>query len=360
MLYLGIVVSGPDYQEAAAWAAATYIRRLNSPDALTVFLPEGEVEAELLKEHSRAFGFRVKRFNFSKVSPNKFTSQLKCQGFHHAVSRLANGDVLFLVDADTYCLGPIELGARITPSPPDEGRRRGSGRGGADQLALLSVARSSRGERDARGEVVSVIELTEHNGSKSSRSASDSKRGKGTADQIPLSPTLSPFVPHGERESRSVDRILNSIHQGSIALVPDIQDRHDEETTPADPWYLVPQERLAYVNSGVIAAGSASLGLFEKFRELSEQPAFLRGPFNDQKVINFALGRHFRDRLALLDERFNYIHRPGQFQRPPEGTVIGHCAGGAGWISYANGYRKRAHQKICESILEGTSWPFSG
>src|SRR5262249_46992000 len=135
-----------------------------------------------------------------------------------------------------------------------------------------------------------------------------------------------------------------------IGLAPDIEDHHSRN--PADPWYLPPAERLPYVNSGVILASKRAQGLFERFCELSGQEAFLRGPFNDQKVINFALGKYFRDKLFLLDKAFNDIGRAFSTR-----TIIGHFAGGAGYL--AKQPRKRAHQTACAGLVRGAEIPLT-
>jgi len=137
-------------------------------------------------------------------------------------------------------------------------------------------------------------------------------------------------------------KVKSAIRSGKIGLVPDIADHHSE--TPTDPWYLAPHERLPYVNSGVILTSKSALPLFKIFRELSERPDFLQGPFNDQKVINFALGKYFRDKLVLLDRVYNRIGEAFS-----EDTIIGHCAGGAGWLGTQK--RKVSHQNICAGLL---------
>jgi hypothetical protein len=138
-------------------------------------------------------------------------------------------------------------------------------------------------------------------------------------------------------------RVLHAIRLGSIGLVPDIEDRHSK--SPGDPWYLATEERLPYVNSGVILAAGRSLPLFREFRVLSERQEFLCGPFNDQKVINYAMGRNFRDRLVVLGRKYNWIG-------PPFGpsAMIAHYAGGAGWLPQQR--RKGRHAARCAQILE--------
>jgi hypothetical protein len=140
---------------------------------------------------------------------------------------------------------------------------------------------------------------------------------------------------------RSLARV---ILRGNIGLVPDIQDRHFKDVS--HPWYLNPVERKTYVNSGVILTAQAALGMFEVFLELSENPAIVRGDFNDQKVINFALGKGLGDRLVLLDRAYNAILRPF-----PAGTIIAHFAGGAGGL--AGHARREAHRTLCATVLYG-------
>jgi hypothetical protein len=245
---VAIIASGQPYQEAAAWAAATFGRYGAHANSVSVFLPENEMALDLLKIHSTKFGFSVKKFPFHPISEKKFTSQLKCQAYLFAVSQLREREPLFLVDADTCCFKPLT---------------------------------------------------------------------------VPL-------------------ELKSAIQSGKIGLVPDIADHHSQN--PADPWYLTPQERLTYVNSGVILASRDSLRLFEVFRKLSEQEPFLRGPFNDQKIINFALGKYFRNKLLLLDKAYNNIGF--EFSKK---TIIGHFAGGAGHLG--NQQRKHAHQAACAELL---------
>jgi len=136
--------------------------------------------------------------------------------------------------------------------------------------------------------------------------------------------------------------IEEEILKGNIGLAPDIEDRHFQKAT--DPWYLSAEERTTYVNSGVILASAASLDLFKSFQEFSERPLFLRLPFHDQTIINFALGKYFRSRLVLLNAIYNGI-------RPflSTGTVIHHFAGGAGYLG--SQARKAAHEKMCCGTL---------
>src|SRR6266446_2781123 len=103
MLRVAMIASGKDYQEAAAWAAPTYARQLPVAESVSVLVPEQEDAVELLKAHSEKFQFSIQRFPFCTVSKHKFTSQLKCQAFWFAVSQLQPGELLFIVDSDTYC-----------------------------------------------------------------------------------------------------------------------------------------------------------------------------------------------------------------------------------------------------------------
>ncbi len=245
---VSIIASGREYQEAAACAAPTYTRHLPWPEAVSVLVPRGEGLTDLLRAHSRRYGFSVARFPFRQISEHKFTSQLKCQAFLFAVQDLEDGEILFLVDADTFDLKPLALPIEV-------------------QVAI---------------------------------------RG------------------------------------GKIGLAPDIEDRHSR--VPTEPWYLAPAERAPYVNSGVIVASRKSLDMFRLFRRLSRQARFFRGPFNDQTVINYALGKHFRDRLELLDTNYNGIG-----SHLSQDTIIGHCAGGAGWLGRQP--RGLAHRSICPELL---------
>jgi hypothetical protein len=258
MLRVNIIASGNEYQEAAAWAAPTYTQQVSRPDLVSVLLPARQRLLPLLKSHSQEFGFRIGRFPFRLTSPHKFTSQLKCQAFWFAVSQLRKDDLLFLVDADTFCARPLRL------SPDIEAAIRG----------------------------------------------------------------------------------------GKVGLAQDIVDRHFQR--PTDPWYLAPKERAAYVNSGVILASRGSSTLFGTFLRLSKQRRFLHGPFNDQKVINFAMGKYFRDKLVVLDNTFNAISQHGS-----PATIIGHCAGGAGYFGNHGGGRKLVHRKLCADLLgrNGSSKP---
>jgi hypothetical protein len=140
--------------------------------------------------------------------------------------------------------------------------------------------------------------------------------------------------------------VLAVVQGGGIALAPDLIDRHI--VNPKDPCYLAPEERVSYVNSGVILAGKKSLSMFRKFRELSERPRFLRGQFNDQKVINYALGKYFKGRLALLGREYNHMR-----DHAGSGALIGHCTGGAGCLSRQP--RETVHRRICRALLSGTA-----
>jgi len=255
-LRVAIIACGQAYQEAAAWAACTFARPAADVDEVSVLLPEQETEIKALKIRSKSFCFSLQKFPFRPISEKKFTSQLKCQAYLFAVSQLNEGDLLFLVDADTCCLKPLVV-------PPD---------------------------------------------------------------------------------------VESAIRSGKIGLASDIADHHSRN--PADPWYLAPTERLTYVNSGVILVSRHAQGLFERFCELSQQEDFLRGPFNDQKVINFALGKYFRDKLLLLDKAFNDIGRAFSTR-----TMIGHFAGGAGYL--AKQPRKRAHQTACGVLVRGAEIPLT-
>jgi len=131
------------------------------------------------------------------------------------------------------------------------------------------------------------------------------------------------------------------LQAGRVGLVPDIQDGHFLD--PSVPWYLAPEERSVYVNSGVILASARARAFFECAQNLSFEPRFLIGPFHDQKVINYALGKHFPGLLLPLDRKLNNIG-------PVEGdTVIAHLAGGAGFLGLQQ--RRLDHEHMCLSVL---------
>jgi hypothetical protein len=81
------------------------------------------------------------------------------------------------------------------------------------------------------------------------------------------------------------------------------------------------------------------------FQNLSDEPLFLTGPFNDQKVINFALGKHFPGLLVPLDRKLNTMGPVCQK------TVIAHFAGGAG--NLAQHKRRHDHEQMCVTVLRG-------
>jgi hypothetical protein len=158
------------------------------------------------------------------------------------------------------------------------------------------------------------------------------------------------FVLFADADTCCLKRISIPIHiaqevaHGRIGMVADIEDRHFK--LPEDPWYLTEQERLTYVNSGVILASRKALPMFHRFRSLSEDERFLWGPFNDQKVINYALGKDYRDGLLLLDRKYNWIGPPFS-----PAAMIGHFAGGAGYLGEQR--RKISHHEWCEETKKG-------
>jgi len=134
------------------------------------------------------------------------------------------------------------------------------------------------------------------------------------------------------------------ILRGRVGMVPDIVDRHFQDAK--SPWYLAPNERSPYVNSGVIFAAATSLPFFAKVLRLSRQPRFLTGPFHDQKVINFAFGRHFPKLLLVMEDKFNTISESDRK------TVIAHFAGGAGFLGQQS--RAKDHLRKCSEALAHT------
>jgi hypothetical protein len=138
--------------------------------------------------------------------------------------------------------------------------------------------------------------------------------------------------------------IVDELRAGRIGLVPDVADRHEKNS--AVPWYLRPEEQRPYVNSGVILTSRKAFDVFSKFADLSAQPAFLQGPYHDQKVINYAIGKYFPDRLFLLERCFN-----GMKAYFDEDSVIWHCSGGVGKFGPNDRGRKAEHQRFCQRVL---------
>jgi hypothetical protein len=141
--------------------------------------------------------------------------------------------------------------------------------------------------------------------------------------------------------------VNKKILSGRIGLVPDIADRHFRD--PSATCYLAPEERSIYVNSGIIFASGQAQAFFARIRNLSEESRFLCGPLHDQKVINFALGKHFPGLLLPLDRKFNTIGTVC-----PE-TVIAHFAGGAGYLAQQE--RRHHHERMCLTVLSAWKRP---
>lgn len=249
MLKVFFIVTGHEYQMAAAWSAATFAMNAGSNAAVTVLLPQSENIIEVLRQHAADFRFEIKNFPFKPISEKKLTSQLKCQGFVAATQTLSDSDLALFADADTYCIKPVEFGVQMTLS------------------------------------------------------------------------------------------ILN----GCIGLVKDVKDRHTN--CRRRPWFIPQSCRMPYVNSGVMLVARRGFDVLEKFCELSGDERFLYGPFNDQKVINYALNKFFPGRLVLLDKVFNGM--PAFFSSD---TVIGHMAGGAGKYGTKQLGRKQRHLKKCLAL----------
>jgi hypothetical protein len=132
------------------------------------------------------------------------------------------------------------------------------------------------------------------------------------------------------------------ISTGQIGLVADIADHHCR--THGVPCYLRPKERQTYVNTGVLFAAKRSIRFFELVLSLAKRPGFLDGPFQEQKIINFALGRHYPSHLTVLDKKFNAM------RIVDARTVIAHFAGGAGRLETQP--RRHRHVRFCSEILE--------
>jgi hypothetical protein len=79
---------------------------------VAVYVPEAESFTEQLVYLSDKHCFGRRRFPFTRVAKQKFTSQLKCQGFLHILSELEENESVLFVDADTFCLSRFEFDAR--------------------------------------------------------------------------------------------------------------------------------------------------------------------------------------------------------------------------------------------------------
>jgi hypothetical protein len=248
MIRVVIMASGQEHQEAAAWAAPTYARGLDQPGAVSVLLPAQEEPVDILKVHSKQFGFTISSFDFSAKQGFKYVMQLKCQAFLHAISRLKSDELLFIVDADTCCCKPLFL------------------------------------------------------------------------------------------ESKAEAAIFG----GKIGLGPDIKNRHPNK--PGDPWFVPREQRNTYVNAGVIVTSLEGLDMFALFLDLSQQASFAYPPFGDQTIINFALGKHYRDRLLLLSTAYNEIRLHFSIT-----NFIAHFAGSKDSLEKAK--RLVVHRQLCARLL---------
>lgn len=148
------------------------------------------------------------------------------------------------------------------------------------------------------------------------------------------------------------DDVCEKVLGGRIALARDVIQRFSEcHNNPRAPWYIAPEFRGTYVNSGVILCAKTSGDLFDIFRDTAGNPAFLRGRYNDQKIINYVMHTRFSGRLALLPVEYNGIYR-----RLNSRTIIGHIAGGAGRphrkVRGRKVPRSELHEKLCLDILD--------
>lgn len=88
------------------------------------------------------------------------------------------------------------------------------------------------------------------------------------------------------------DAACQQLLAGKLGMVRDVMERHEKRQKAW--WYVEPERRLPYVNSGVIFTSHLASPLFDRFREMAMDPLFLSGPFNDQTIINVALANEFR------------------------------------------------------------------
>lgn len=225
---ISIIASGRLYQRLGAMSATSYAINAGEGCSITMYLPHSESPTDDVIRLSERFHFNICTFPFQKVSDQKFTAQLKCQGFANIISNSDSDSIVLFVDADTICFRHLEF----------------------------------------------------------------------------------------------TDQIIKDVLAGHLGIANDIADRHTNDSSL--PWYLPQSVRREYVNSGVILASKATCNFFLKCRELSERQEFLRGPFNDQKIINYVLGMYSQG-VTTLEPRFNQFW-PALLARE---TVIGHLACGA-------------------------------
>jgi len=124
--------------------------------------------------------------------------------------------------------------------------------------------------------------------------------------------------------------------------VAGVRDRRDGSPRVGDPWH-VPGVR-PYVNSGVLLWGPQTIDLRASLLDFADDPGLLGGPFEDQRVLNYALQGTFADRLVLLPPTLNAIR-----WRWPRRAVLRHFAGGAG--RYAERRGGGRHARACRRIV---------
>jgi hypothetical protein len=254
---IAIIASGDDYLRLAHLAGATYRVNVSADIRIGIWSPRGTATSNTFGKWERDFGIERHLFPLRIVSNQKFTAQLKCQGFVNIVADLASDEIAIIVDADTYCRAPFQVSASI----------------------------------------------------------------------------------------------LGAIDGGNIGIARDIGNRFRAcHSNIGRKWHLPLDRRVAYVNSGVIMASGRTLDILERIRELSFDPAFLTGRYNDQKIVNFAVNNWFGARLLLLPRTYNDMSLGNGGS-----SMIVHLAGGAGRLQKK---RRRTetpryilHVQRCISIL---------
>lgn len=150
------------------------------------------------------------------------------------------------------------------------------------------------------------------------------------------------------REFDIPQKTQDELKNGKIILTKEPWNRYESLHGDSNrPDYIPTEKRLIYINSGVIAASKNTLDIFQKIKELSEQPGFSLGPLHDQTIINYCTCMYFEDRVAYLDKAYN-----GICTTDPDTTIIGHNGQG---IGVGKG-RSSRHYNICYSILNDEKW----
>jgi hypothetical protein len=108
MLNIAISAWERGYQLAAAQAAATYAAVMGGDATVNVYLPQGEPAEPELLQRAGDYDYGIRNFRVAASNPAKQDYfQLRCQAFLAVVGSLQPGQLLLIVDGDTYCIAPI-------------------------------------------------------------------------------------------------------------------------------------------------------------------------------------------------------------------------------------------------------------